>query len=347
MVVRGILFAFLAALVWSQTPEQAAAALSKSIAAHLAPDEVARLTVRNLSSLPQPAVAPSEAAIERALRKRIRNPVGVDVTLTFSENTQGYLMIAEIRHENDRAVEMEAFQMQPAAAPPRAGISIEKRSIWEQDSPILDIAAINDQMLVLDTSGIGRYQRRDGKWTRTQFFDLATTVRDPRGRLEISGSAITASVPGETCRGAWDPQLSLTCESGGMFTTARNTMESTSWAPFYSQAQSGDTFLLAETDGRTHIYDAARKPAGSFRDWGSDFAAAPAGCPGLLVSGPGDRNAADFVALYEVRNGAPVRLSDPAPLPGPITALWPGVAIVRNLSTERYEAYSLTLDCSR
>jgi hypothetical protein len=201
--------------------------------------------------------------------------------------------------------------------------------------------------VILDTTGITRYERQDGKWTRTQTFDIPTTVRDPRGRLQISGSTIVANVPGTKCSGTWDPQLALTCESGGMFTAGRNTIESPDWAPFYSEARSGDDFLLAETDGRTHVYDAARKPVTALRDWGSDFVEAPAGCTGIIATGPGDRGSTDFLALYDVVNRAPVRLSDPTEFPGPVIALWPGIAITHNLSTQRYDAFSLTMDCSR
>jgi hypothetical protein len=341
------LFVLFCVLARAQTPEDAAGALARSIAAHLAPNEAAHVTSRNLSSLSQPVVAKSQAAVERALRKRVRNPVTVEVMLTFSENPQGYLMIAEIRRENDRVVEMASFRVEPSPVPARTGIAIGKKLIWEQDAPILDITIVGNELLILDTAGIGRYTRREGKWARTDWFEMATAVRDPRGRLEISGANLTASIPGATCRGAWDPQLTVTCESGGMFTAGRNTIESPDWAPLYSQAQLGDDFLLAETDGRTRIYDAGRKPAASFRDWGSDFVKPAGGCAGVLAAGPGDRASADFVALYDVVNRAPVRISDPAEFAGPVVALWPGLAIIRNLSTRRYEAHTLTMDCGR
>jgi hypothetical protein len=343
VAIRGIILVFFCALTRAQTPDDAAATLAKSIATHLAPNEAAHLTTRNFSTLTQPVVTKAAAAIDGALRKRVRNPARIEVTLTFSENAQEYLMIAEIHHETDRAVEMTAFHLDPAAPAPRTGFAIEKKMIWEQDAPILDVALVNDQLLILDTNGLDIYERRDANWIRTAIFEIPTNVRDPRGRLEISDATITASLPGKTCRGTWNP-LAVTCETGGMFTADRNTIESSAWAPYDSEAQLGDLSLLAETNGLTYIYDATRQPVASFRDWGSDFVK---GCAGLLATGPGDQHSDDFIALYDVVNRAPVRLSDPAEFPGPVTALWPGLAIIKNLSTLRYEAYSLTLDCGR
>ena len=65
------------------------------------------------------------------------------------------------------------------------------------------------------------------------------------------------------------------------------------------------------------MYDAARKPVAVFRDWGGNFVEAPSGCGGIIASGPGDRSSADFLALYNVMNRAPVRLGDPADSPAP------------------------------
>ena len=198
MGFRGILVLLFCAVVSAQTLEDASNDLARSIAGHLAANETARLTVRNLSSLDQPMATKSQTIIERALRKRIRDSVRVQVTLTISENLQGYLLIAEIHHENDRAVEMAGFHVDAPAQVVHPGVAIEKKLIWEQDAPILDAALVNvpvmnDQLLILDTAGVARYERRDGKWTRTQSFDLPSTVRDPRGRLEISGSSIVAN----------------------------------------------------------------------------------------------------------------------------------------------------------
>jgi hypothetical protein len=171
--------------------------------------------------------------------------------------------------------------------------------------------------------------------------DAAATpvaVRDPRGRIEIAGDSLAVHLPGATCRGTWQPMLALNCEAGAMFAAARNTLASGA----FSEARFGNEWLVAEQDGRTHVYDIDKKPLAVFDEWGSDFAAVAA-CdkPRILAESSGS------VALYDVVNHAPVRASDPVDLPGPVTALWPALAIVKNATTGRYEAYSLTVDCAR
>jgi hypothetical protein len=95
-----------------------------------------------------------------------------------------------------------------------------------------------------------------------------------------------------------------------------------------------------------HVYDAARKPAGDSDGWGSDFAAV-CGSTKILATGPAGPESRDFVTLYELTNRTPVRASAPVEFPGPVTALFPTLAVARNLSTGWYEAYSLTVDCGR
>ncbi len=220
--------------------------------------------------------------------------------------------------------------------------------LWEQTAPILDIAVLEDQMMVLDTAGVTRYERRDGKWAAAESFSAVSTVRDPRGRMEIAEESLTVQLPGSTCHGTWKPALALHCESGAVFTAGRNTFEAPT--PFFSDAQIGGVHLAAETDGRTHIYDAAQTASGTIDDWGSDIAALST-CAGPRVAATGTGESGDTVTLFDLIHAVPIRVSDPADFPGAVTALWPsknGVfAAVHNLATGRYEAYGLTVDCGR
>jgi hypothetical protein len=328
--------------------EDAIRGLSVKISAHLAPNEIAHVTGRNISSLNQADAAKAQAAVERALRRRVRNPAQVEMALTLSENSKGFLLVAEIRRDNARIVEMAEFRVDAAPPAPRAKFTIAKKILWEQERPILDLALIEDQLLVLDTDGLTRFERRDDGWSRVESAAIPVNVRDPRGRLTLSDSLV-ASLPGSTCRGTIKP-LALTCEHGSDFTAARNTIESADWPASFSHSQIGEDHFLAELDGRVHVYDGTHKPIAVFDEWGADFAAIPSGCAAnrLLAASPSER---DSVALYEMLNHAPARVSDPAEFPGPVTALWPSpmgaMAVARNLSTGRYEAYSLSVDCGR
>jgi len=230
---------------------------------------------------------------------------------------------------------------------------MESKLLWEQETPILDIAVLQDSMLVLDTAGLARYERRAGKWDRAAAIDMPITVRDPRGRLETNGDSTTIHEPGVTCT----VSITLTlappqCEEGGRFKAERNTQDLRDWrGEFFASAELGSDTLLAGIDGRIHIHDTAHAPQAVF-DGGSDLAVIAA-CGGrhIALTGTGDAASADSIALYDLVNRAPVRVSEPVELSGPVTALWPAgegaVAVARNLSTGKYAAYSLTLDCGR
>jgi hypothetical protein len=347
VAARGFLLLLLALVASGEALEDAVRTLAQSVSTHLMPGETAHVTSRNLSSLPPADVTRAQAALERALRKRVRNAVVVEITLTISENLRGYLLVAEIQHQSERAVEMVNFRLDPIPTAARSAVSIDKKIVWEQDTPILDVALNEDRMFVLDTAGLTTYERHEGKWTRASALPASwPAVRDPRGRLEIAGDSITAKVPGFLCRGA-----SLTCEAGGDLSAGRNTIESADWPPAFSVGQLGELRIAAELDGRIHLYDSSRKQVGTFDGWGSDFSVVHDGCGGGMVfaTAPGDRDSPDSVALYDLVNNGPHRVSDPVALLGPVTALWPSpagaTAVVRNLATKQYEAYSLTLDC--
>jgi hypothetical protein len=333
VVLRGLFLVFLA-VAEAQSWDEAVRALSPKVTAHLGANETARVTLRNLSSLSQSDATKVQAALERALRRRVRNPAVVDVALTISENVRGYLLVMQVRQE----VEMAGFRMEVPRELPRAAIA--KRMLWEQDARILDVLVMDDQMLILDINGVARYDHR----SKVEGLQMPSALpRDARGRMEVANESLTVEVPGSTCRGTWKP-LALTCESGGEFSPARNTLEAAGAPPYFSRVRIGETDAVAEIDGRTHLYDAAHQLVATVDEWGSDLAAACASSR-ILASGAGDQESRDSITLYEIVKRAPARVSDPVEFPGPVTALTSSLASARNLSTGRYEAYSLTVDC--
>jgi len=357
-VARAFLLLMIAAAAHADTLDEAIAALAKRVSARLEASETARITSRNISSLPTAEVAKAQTALTRALQRRVRNPMQVDLILTISENVRGYLLVAEIRRENETVVEMAEFQAPSSAAPVRAPFTIESKLLWEQETPILDVARLSDStladsMLVLDTAGLVRYERREGKWERAAAVELPVVIRDPRGRLETSADSITIQEPGTACTVPIKMTSPAQCEDGGQFKATRNTQDLHDWrGEFFSSAELGGDSVVAEVDGRIHIYDGAHAPQAVFDGWGSEFAMIAA-CGGrhIAATAAGDAASSDSIALYELANRTPMRVSEPIGFPGPVTALWPAgdgaMAVARNLSTGKYAAYSLTLDCSR
>ena len=351
-VARAFLLLMIAAVARADTLDEAVAALAKRVAARLESFEIARPGERNFSSLPATEVSRAEVAFTRAFQRRGRGSTPVDVVMTISDNLRGYVLVAEIRRASGTVVEMVEFRLLPPAPPARAAI-IDSRLSWEQEAPTLDVAFLQDSMLVLDTVGLARYERRDGKWERAAAVELPVAVRDPRGRLDVRGESITIEEPGLTCTVSIKLATAPQCEDGGRFKAARNTQDMHDWrGEFFVSAELGTDTLVAEVDGRLHIYDAAHAPQAVFDGWGSDFAViAACGGPHIAIVGSGDAASPDSIALYDLVNHALVSVSESIDLPGPVTALWPAgdgaMAVARNLSTGKYAAYSLTLDCSR
>jgi hypothetical protein len=329
---------------------------AKKISSHLAADEIAHVTWGEAGP-PDAGAAPylgrARTLLTRALQRRIRNPKTVEITVRLSQNLKGYLLIAELHRENELVVEMASVP-QPSAAPEApAGFRFDRRLLWEQETPILDVyvdvAAAGNQMLLLDTSGVSRYEQRESKWQKAEATALdIPPVRDPRGRLTVTEDSLIAEVSGLTCRGAWKPAFALECQPGGRFTPGRNTIEEAGWPNYFTHAQIGGDHVIAEVDGRTYVYDEARKQLSVSSAW-TDFAVVSASCTSAkIVASDSTLNS---LAIFELVNHNPIRVSDPAEVPGPVTAIWPAgssaLAVVRNKSTNRYEAYSIGVDCGR
>jgi hypothetical protein len=244
----------------------------------------------------------------------------------LSEDFRGPLLIAEIA---GNLVEMVSASRDRAGS---AVLPLKLSLIWEQEAQILDVAFSNDQMLVLDVKGLTSYRRQDGQWHSLETNPIAPIpLRDPRGRIDVTKNPPVIQFPGQ----------------GEMFTAGRNTMSEEGWPSHYTHVELGGEHLLAETDGRIHVYNANKTPFGTFDGWGSDFALISPGCSGQKILAP--EASIDAVALYGMTNHQPIQMSDVVALPGPITAIWPqgsgAVVIAKNAKTGRYEAYSASLDC--
>ncbi len=369
-VLKGIPICLLLAAVCSgQTLDEAVRGLAKKVAAQLAPGEVAHVTgTRNLSSLANLEVTRARGTFERALRQPASHTAKrVDVALTVSQNSRDVLLVAELDRGDDHIVEMVPY----LPAPPAAGSArsmLEKHLLLEQDAPMLDAVVIGENLLVLEPANVVLYARRGAGWERVDARPLegVAVVRDPRGRLLVAEGSVTAVLPGSVCHGSWTPSFDVRCEAGDgafslagqdvRFTPGRNVLQAEEWPAVFSLARVDERghalYGAAELDGRTHLYNADRKPVGTIDTWGDDFVSVESGCGTgreILASTQGESAVADSLAAYEIVDRKAVAMSDPAEFPGPLTALWPAaggaLAIARDAGTEHYEAYTVTLDC--
>ena len=357
-LIRAILLLFpvLAPVLAGQDIAEAARALAAQVAPHVPAGTAVRVTAKNVSSLGSGEFSRAQAALDRALRRRTPKQAPVaEVKLTVSENRREFLLVAEIVTDAGRAVEMTRYVREVAVATTLP--AIEKRLLWEQETAILDLAMAGERMLLLDTSKLTVLERREGRWAPVDRAPLNTPpVRDPRGKLQVKDGNVDVFVPGTTCRSSMGPPIQLKCEAasafelGGeqvRFTPGRNTLEWNGRPGSYSLAQTASQgkpmALVAETDGRTHLYDAERRRVAVIEEWGSELAAV---CGGRVLA---TLRGSDQVRAYALVEQKMAEATEPLDLPGPVTAMWPmgggAMAVVWNPVSGRYAAYSLSVDC--
>ena len=133
------------------------------------------------------------------------------------------------------------------------------------------------------------------------------------------------------------------------FTGALAGWKESSAPSFYAAAVAADgaTLLSAGTDGWLRAGENRLSNAS-----GDDIAGIQADCGNfLLVSAAGDYMAHDSLRLAEMETGSLMQQAVPLEFAGPITALWGAasrdgaIAIAKNLTTGRYEAYAVSLTC--
>jgi hypothetical protein len=131
--------------------------------------------------------------------------------------------------------------------------------------------------------------------------------------------------------------------------------------PFYAATIVNDdrndaVLAAAALDGKTYLYDGDDKAESSVNGWGSELAGVETGCGSgwqVLGTRPGDWTANDSLAAYEIVDGKAVATGEPVDLPGPVLALDPepergtAGAVVLDRNAGFYEAYTVTLSCSR
>jgi hypothetical protein len=354
----------------------AARELARKTAALAGRGEVVSLSWRNLSSLGTAELAQARAAFEGTLHEsgaRVgEGTPAVEGQVTLSENQSQYLMVEEARKGDERQVWIASWKRAAPSAVP--GINLEKKLLWEQAEPILDVAPIGSDLLVLTPAGAMR-----GSQTAA-ITPLRPWPRDLRGHLRVVAAGFKVNLPGMSCNGTLEP-LAVDCRSidepwtmdtgsRGIllanFTPARNYFDGRvvspagvrkNVAPFYAAAPVDDQgrpfWMMALVDGRTQILDAALEPVGVANGWGSDLAAVEAHCAGgsqVIATKAGDANEADTLRAWSLVNRVPVAITPPMDLPGPVTALWSAggasvVAVVRDLASGRYVAYLITVVC--
>jgi len=346
------------------------------------------IACHNASSLDSADVARLRATFENLLRQAGghagQGAAAVEVSLTLSENATDYLLVEEARKGDEPTVWIAAWKRVAAGQPAVAGVGLEKKLVWEQEEQILDLAISGDSMLVLAPSRITLLGRSVDRWEPRQSVRLTAPgqwPRDLRGHLRLSAPRFEAFLPGMSCQGTTEPELSLDCRPGDqpwMFASGSRALLAANFAagrnyfdgrvvtqagsmhsapPFFSAAAVEDRastyWLLALADGHTELFDNNFNALGPLPAWGSDLAGIDGRCGAatqVLATRASDGSEPDAIQSWAVVDRTAGPLTAAILFPGPVTALWTAgpdsaLAVIRNPASGRYEAYVVTLAC--
>lgn len=284
------------------------------------------------------------------------------VTVTFSENAQGHVWVAEIGAGGSQDVVMLGFPRSARRSAERAMFSIRHQLVLESVEPMLDVAVLQPpvgerMLLALHPGKLTLYRESDTGWEQeaTALLPSRHFPRDQRGRLAIASDlTFDAYLPGMRCRGTVLGRFGAHCENSseawplaasgrvkGRLDAERNYFtavaisaaepnETTS--PFFNAArariQETEAFVLAGVNGQSLLYEQGQEqPLTSWASWGSEIAGVESACGSgwqVLATAARDRSRPDTVQAFELAGREPVAVSLPLDLPGPVTALWPG-----------------------
>jgi hypothetical protein len=145
-------------------------------------------------------------------------------------------------------------------------------------------------------------------------------------------------------------------ENGGIF-PSRNTFATPEGLSFYEAASLGDQrWLVVDQQGVLTFLDSHRRVVA--KGEAADHAVAlraPCAPDSYVATAarPPDTDSADAILLSRASGDRLVAMASTLVLPGTLTALWPtaedrtATAIVHNARAGRYEAFHLSLSCTR
>lgn len=340
-----------------------ARALAEKIAAATGPGAVA-LEVANRSSLKPAQVEQARGALVSEMRalgvQIVESGQAATVRVTFSENAQSYLWIAQVRQgTGEEKALMVAVPGAPAGGSfgPSSPLSIHRTLLWSQDAPILDATLLPggnpEHLLVLDPGKVTLFSGQGVQWRQEQAFPIAHTrpwPRDLRGRIVFNREHLfDVYLPGVLCEAVLSSPLSMACHEAddpwplgagsssvrAFFSPARNFFtgvvapgigKQNTFPPFYSAAglpRNGyELWALTAVDGSVHLVDGINDVVSKV-PWGSDIAALKSGCgSGWQIVASAKSGEGDSLHAYEILDREPAQVGTATDFNGPVTALW-------------------------
>ncbi len=338
---------------------------------------------RNLSTLRRAEFANLSAAFQEELQRRGVKILPADATVNLivsvTQDPAEYIGVVQIQRKESTETVMETIGPVdgPAAPEPAFSLALHREFLFSQDTPILDV--------VFDSSGkfayalgihmLSTYQLRNEQWVYTGSEGLPrhrvpkrsergyfATGIDSKSAVFAEESCIVSMLPGSK---GWECRKNS--DSWGVRAVSPEVMAGKNSGAWVSAAQldtEGKTRLVVMgEDGVARLYEDGAEPVAVFPNWGSEIASVYSGCGSgwqLLVTGKADWTKPDEIQAIDLQDRRAQSVSDPMEFPGPIVVLhtpgmtWPdhtatgqAVAVDRNLQTGRYEAYLLSIACTR
>jgi hypothetical protein len=373
-----------------------ARAFVKKIADRLKPGQVVTFSLQNLSSISPDRIAQVQTAIDTELRVQglglkkngRKTPTATEeavgeVRVTLSENTQGFLWVAEIVAADEHQVVMQLVPRAPA----RVGSTniptmlLRSQKLFEREEPILDFVQVEIpvgsamRLLTLEPARIALHSTNQGDWQLIEAADLPAPNpphRDLKGHLSTFGDTFSAILDGVSCRGQVRDALAINCDTTVLARRPWNEQSGVNWPGTFPAVQRDIASysiakfevkgkwveIAAGTDGISRLYrpDQVKGPIASFSGWGSELAAVKTGCGSgwqILVTRAGDYTERDAIQAFEIVDKKAEAVSPPLEFAGPVMTLHAsegsdtGLAVVRDLNTGKYEAHVVSLSCAR
>jgi len=318
--------------------------------------------------------------LQRRGVKILTADAAASLVLSITQNPTEYIGVVQIRRKENTETVMETIGLVKGPAAPESSfsLSLHRELLFLQDTPILDVVLDSDgkHAHALGAQEISSYEWQGGQWVPAGVEHLP--IHRPPERVEqglYTGVVVDAAavyLPGELCRISFVDGKGWNCETTNehipIRTVSPAAIAGKKLGPWVSAAQfetEGKTkIVVTGQDGLARLYEDGADPVAIFSSWGSEIASVYSGCGSgwqLLVTGNGDWTKADEIQAIDIKDRQARSVSAPVEFPGPILALHTpetrtadnvaanakAVAVDRNLQTGRYEAYQLSITCSR
>jgi hypothetical protein len=312
-------------------------ALAGKIVAAVTPSRAISLEIKNVSSLGTADVEAIRKALEAELQTEGLRivPGEADVELTLSENSDGYIWVAETRTDSKQrnSSRVAIISVSRGAVVLTGGntesLALSKRLVWQQPTEFLDFliaerptTVVSSSLIILEPDRLVYYRSTAPQWQLQQvipFPHAGDGNRNFQGRISTSFQKVWG--PGGECSGDLGDPTTVKCSPKiTILAGARVGVK----IPGYEVYQSE---LLSERCGDKSV---------------------------ALVSGNGDWTQPDSFQGYlftDVVNPNAIASGGPIEFDGPIMTMEADDresvrVIVRNLKTGNYEGYVVTATCN-